>query len=54
MMFGGFAHRYGTGDHRYGVDEVRGLVGGAAGFAVVAVLIFGVTAWTFTLNEAIG
>ena len=45
---GGAAHGRG------GVDQIGGRIGGAAGLARVAVLVFGVALWAFAANESVG
>ena len=53
MVVGRLAHRLGAGNGGIGFDQVGRLIGGAADFAVVAVLVPGVALWAFTLDEAI-
>src|SRR5690606_13448859 len=44
----------GAGDGRTGIDQLGGAVGGATGFAVVAVLVFGLALGAGALDEAVG
>ena len=49
-----FEHRGRAGEHRERVDQFGRLVGGAAHFAVVAILVLGVTDRAFALDVAVG
>src|SRR5690606_36233058 len=54
-IVGGFlAHRRGPGNGRAGIEQIGGGVGGAAGFAVVAVLVVGLALGTGALDVAVG
>jgi len=53
-VLGILEHRGGAGDCRAWILQLGGLVGGAAFFAIVAVLIFGRAAGAGALDEAVG
>ncbi len=52
-MVGAFQHRLGAGEGRIGFDQVGGGIHRAAVLAVVAVLVLGVAARAFALDEAV-
>jgi hypothetical protein len=54
IMLGGAQLRFGAGNGRIRFDEVGRRVGGAAGFAVVAILVLGVAFRALALDEAVG
>ena len=53
ILLGIFFHRGGAADHRHRVFQLGGVVGGAADFAVVAILVFGAALGAGSLDEAI-
>ena len=53
-VLGRLHHGLGAGQGREGVDQLGGRVHGAADFAVVAVLVLGVAARAFALDETVG
>ena len=53
VVLGFFVHRRGTGDRRAGIDQLSRGIGGATGFAVVAVLVFGLALGAGALNEPV-
>ena len=54
IVLRGFFHGRGAGNGRTRVDQFGRGIGGAADFAVVAVLVFGFAARTGALDEAVG